>query len=194
VKWLRDINIRADILIAVCALVISALATGASWWQSRVVADQLSAEVWPYVSMISHRSKDEVQFSLSNDGLGPAIIESFVIAVDGKPQRNVVDAVVAAVGRPHHPKGSSLDYAATDVTRGRVLRVGASLDVVDIKNAEYGAAFLALNDRRLDIRICYCSIDGECFFKENSEESPRRVAGCPPVAGQLGEPPTNARL
>jgi hypothetical protein len=42
---------RLDLVIAICALIVSALATTASWWQSRIVAQQLSSQVWPYLSV-----------------------------------------------------------------------------------------------------------------------------------------------
>ncbi len=51
-------GVRFDLAIAVCALLISTIAAGASWWQARVMQaqthvleEQLGAQVWPYVSV-----------------------------------------------------------------------------------------------------------------------------------------------
>ena len=75
---------RIDILIAVCALLMSTLATAASWWQSRVVATQLSSQVWPYVAIATTTGPNGLELTVSNDGLGPAVIRSLQLAVDGK--------------------------------------------------------------------------------------------------------------
>jgi hypothetical protein len=37
--------IRSGLIIAVCALAVSALATTANWWQTRVIAQQLGAQI-----------------------------------------------------------------------------------------------------------------------------------------------------
>src|ERR1700761_4561185 len=87
--------VRLDLVIAVCALLISTLAASASWWQARVMQaqtavlqEQLGAQVWPYVSVNEGFANNQVQLSLSNDGLGPAILDSVQATVDGVPKSN----------------------------------------------------------------------------------------------------------
>ena len=65
-------GVRLDLTIAVCALLISTLAAGASWWQARVLQaqtrvleDQLGAQVWPYVSVSEGINNDTVAISVA---------------------------------------------------------------------------------------------------------------------------------
>jgi hypothetical protein len=51
---------RIDLIIALCALVVSSLATAAAVWQSHVVAQQLSSQVWPYVAFQTTYEKNAV--------------------------------------------------------------------------------------------------------------------------------------
>ena len=97
---------RLDLAIAVCALLISTLAAGASWWQARVLQAQtkvlqaqLGAQVWPYVSVSEGLDKNTVLVTLSNDGLGPAILRSFSATVDGVEQSSFIGILHAMLGR-----------------------------------------------------------------------------------------------
>ena len=98
-------GVRIDLVIALCALLISTLAAGASWWQARVLQtqtrvlqDQLGAQVWPYVSVTEGFRNDKAQISLSNDGLGPAILVSADATVDGVAKSNFIDILHAILG------------------------------------------------------------------------------------------------
>ncbi len=177
--------VRLDLVIAVCALLVSGLATGASWWQSRVVAQQLQAQVWPYLTITGTLSNDEVSYTLSNDGLGPAVIRSAVLTVDGKPQQTMVDAMHALIGRMG-PRAHALSMAAPDA--GTVIRVGGSVTMFHLTSPVL-APMLARQTGRVALRVCYCSIVGTCWLKQSQQSDPRVVASCPDVgADQLREP------
>jgi hypothetical protein len=85
-------SLRVDVVIAVCALLISTLACMASIFQTRVIADQLSATVWPYVDVTTNivMSPRDTGWSvtIANDGLGPAVLRSVLLTVDGKPMKS----------------------------------------------------------------------------------------------------------
>jgi hypothetical protein len=70
--------LRIDLLIAICALLISALTAAASLYQTRVIANQLSSSVWPYLGIAMSREPDtgHLSFAIANDGLGPAIVRT----------------------------------------------------------------------------------------------------------------------
>lgn len=178
--------VRLDLVIAVCALLVSTLATGASWWQTHVVAQQLQAQVWPYVTVTGKLSENEVSYALSNDGLGPAVIRSVVLTVDGKPQRNLVDAMHALVGRLGN-QAHGLTIAAPSA--GSVIRAGETVTMFHLTSPVL-APRLARQTRRVAMRVCYCSIVGGCWLKESQQSDPRPIASCPDArAQQLHEPP-----
>lgn len=167
-------RVRADLIIAVCALLISTLATAASWWQSRVVATQLSSQVWPYVSIASTIGPDGLEIDVANDGLGPAIVRSVVLSVDAKPYADLSSAVRALGGASApRPQGT---FASLEP--GSVLRAGATLTFIKIRNLAL-VRLLASHTQRVDLRLCYCSILGDCWTRAAKHPDPQRVASCP---------------
>lgn len=118
-------GLRFDLVIAICALLISTLAAGAAWWQARVVAaqtrvlqEQLGAQVWPYVNTSAGFTVDTVQVDITNDGLGPAILRSVVASINGVSEPNFTAIMGALLGpnllarKPHGEKfGFGMDTA-----------------------------------------------------------------------------------
>jgi hypothetical protein len=177
-------GLRIDLIIALCALVVSSFATAASLWQSRVVADQLSSQVWPYLSISNTYDETYMKLDVVNNGLGPAIVRSTEVLVDGKPYANPLMAAKIILGHPpHHLRmGASM----SDISPGSVIRSGDSVQVVRLDSA-WAAKRFALNASRVDLRLCYCSLLGKCWFvSANQTGGPQPVADCPSVgANQL---------
>src|SRR5579884_1412004 len=77
--------LRFDTIVAACALLMSAITAGAMVYQTRVLQDEFSATVWPYLAVSDYYGKDSFAIRLVNEGVGPALIRSAQIFVDGKP-------------------------------------------------------------------------------------------------------------
>ncbi|MBV8298459.1 MAG: hypothetical protein JO083_02700 [Candidatus Eremiobacteraeota bacterium] len=165
---------RLDVLIAVCALLISSLAAAASWWQSRIVATQLSSQVWPYVSISQTIGPKALEVDVSNDGVGPAIMRSVVLTVDGKPHATFVEAMhsLLPAGPPAHGSFSSIGI-------GSVIKVGGSVTLLRVENLPFIRALLPQSNR-IDLRLCYCSILGDCWSRGmRGDTEPVRTRACP---------------
>src|SRR3954463_6873142 len=67
-------------LVGVCALCLS----GYTAYMQR---QQVRAAVWPILEFDSSNAPD-IHFTLSNKGVGPAIIKDVIVRVDGQPMRN----------------------------------------------------------------------------------------------------------
>jgi hypothetical protein len=164
---------RIDLAIAICALLVSTLATGATWWQSRVVQQQLSAQVWPYVSIDTTTASDSVRLALVNYGLGPALVRDAVLTVDGRPQHDMPAGVVRLLGdlpslRARTPRGKST-FRLSSIGRGSVIRPGEDRTVLEVSgNAAVAQRFIGAQ-RRFNLRICYCSILEQCWRIEFTE-------------------------
>ena len=173
---------RLDLVIATCALIVSSLATTASWWQSRVVAQQLSSQVWPYVSVTANADPSSVALIISNEGLGPARLRSVVLSLDGKPHRKLTEILdVIAPAKKRKLRGQF-----TNVGPGTVIRVGGTVTLFRIADRSIIAA-LVRNYARLDVAVCYCPIiPGDCWLVRkqdtdtgNGNGDPQVVAECP---------------
>jgi hypothetical protein len=171
---------RLDLVIAICALFVSSLATAASWWQSRIVATQLSSQVWPYLSVQTTYDGSSVALTVSNEGLGPARVRSIVLSLDGKPHQTltgVLDAIAPA-------KRRNLRGQFSDVAPGSVIRVGGTVTLFRIGDRTVTGALLR-NYKRLDLAVCYCPIiPGDCWLvrrggSDMGAADPQTVAECP---------------
>jgi hypothetical protein len=181
--------IRLDLVIAVCALLISSLATAASWWQSHVVAQQLSAQVWPYLSFATTYDPGYVQVELVNDGLGPAIVRSSVLSIDGKPSPNAF-AAFRQIFRP--PSHGRMSVQLSGLSPGSVVRASSATRIFRIGAPWAARQFAAAaNSGRVDFRACYCSRLGNCWTVSSRQQTddPQPVAACaPPGAAQFRVP------
>ena len=175
---------RLDLVIAICALFVSSLATAASWWQSRVVAQQLSSQVWPYLSVQTSYDSSSVALTIANEGLGPARVRSIVLSLDGTPRQTLTDVLdVIAPAKRRNLRGQF-----TDVAPGSVIRVGGTVTLFRIGDRAVMTALLR-NYKRLDLAVCYCPIiPGECWIVQKrggdvGDGDPATVAECPDKRG-----------
>jgi len=181
-------GIRLDLVIAVCALLVSSLATAASWWQTRVIQQQLSAQVWPYVSAAVSMNDDVVQITLENDGLGPAVLRNASISIDGKMMPSYVDLLHAILG-PHMlrrvPKGEKVSLTISASSPGSVLRVSDPVVVFSLRSKHFAAPFLR-GLARGTTRVCYCAIVPDtCWNSDSTKHDPQPVPSCPEITGDL---------
>ncbi len=189
-------GIRMDLLIAVCALLISSLAMAATWLQSRetarqtqVLEEQLSAQVWPYVGVTEKIDGDTARFSLENDGLGPAVLRSLTLAVDGKPKSNFIDLTHTILGfklRERVPRGEGMGFDVNNGEPGSVIRPGDSTELFALTSKTFAPPLLYAY-KRIDIVTCYCAIvPGTCWRKDTStNDAPQRIAACPQIPGDV---------
>ena len=182
-------GIRADLIIALSALLVSSLAMAATWWQTRVIQQQLSAQVWPYIATPGSLSTTNVQIKIENDGLGPAILRSEVVTVDGKPMGNFIDVLhallgphIAARSGPHTPISLSMSASLP----GEVLRPGQADTLVSFTSKKF-VPQLARAFGRIAIRTCYCAIlPGTCWLKDSrSVRDPEPVSACREIPDDL---------
>ena len=183
-------GVRFELVIAVCALLISTLATVASWWQTqaawqqtRIIDEQLSAQVWPYVGFsIGIAKADTDEFTIENDGLGPAVVRSVAVLVDGKERSSFVDMLHTVLGPNivrRKARGESIGLTENSSGPGFVLRPGDSQKMLAFRSKTF-AKQLILAYRRIDIRTCYCAIvPGRCWQMDTAGNSdPQPISAC----------------
>jgi len=174
---------RYDALIAtfvgVCALCVS----GYTAYMQR---QQVRAVVWPILEFDSNNGP--VQFTLSNKGVGPAIIKHVIVRIDDRPVRNWGEAVDKLLG-PQEPH-----YAEIDMN-GRVLSAGERLDIFTAHDAnnnplnfdKSNPLWVKLNTERLrvSVEVCYSSTLGECWTLRaggKMRSTTTRIHRCPTVS------------
>lgn len=169
-----------DALAAVLAALIGFLALLVSGYTAYVQRQQVRAQVWPYLLTANYDTESAVK--LLNKGVGPAIVRSMRVWVDGKPQATW-RAVAAALGVE---KTVAL---RTSTISDNVVSGGEVVPMLVFSDYEAYRRFRNESARRVDLEICYCSTLGDCWLyggREKAKALQASVDRCPvPAASEL---------
>jgi hypothetical protein len=175
--------LRVEILIALPTLVISFALAYFSFVQADASRKMQRTETWPYVSYGTGNSspdgKNEISFSLSNDGVGPARLKELEFVYRGKPMADPLEFIrdcCAAAARA----AKTLSFA-TDQVDG-VIRPGEKRSFLRLTETKDNAELWdRLNAERwkVAVRTCYCSIFDDCWVFDSQKGEPREVQACP---------------
>lgn len=175
---MKERTLQFDSIIAVSALLISCLAVVTSVYQTwvfrdqtRVIHDQYAATIWPYININDTTNvkgtgptakASLIEVSLTNNGLGPALIRDAQLFVDERPvsEWNDLRDLLAHVQQRTGGKVTHAQMAAIDASM--TIRPGDSREVfsVSLSPGVPVQQFLGHNAR---IDLCYCSLNGQCW-------------------------------
>ncbi len=153
-------------LIAVAAL---ATAVYTAW----ITRQQQKMSVWPYIMQANSDSGGVYNRLVRNAGLGPALVRSFELRLDGRPARDWGD-VARRAGWQTPLRGSM----SSDLGAGKVLMPGQTISLVTIPDSADWHRFRRTVVPRLRTIVCYCSLYGDCWRDDSEATEPRR-ATCP---------------
>jgi len=148
----------------VVATFIALLAVCVAGYTAYMQRQQVRAAVWPILEFDSSNGPD-IHFTLSNKGVGPAIIRHVIVRIDDQPAKNWNEVLDKLLGPGRHR------YSESDMN-GHVLAPNESMTVFTPNDVEGNALtdrsnplWVAMNkDRgRLSVEICYSSTLGECW-------------------------------
>jgi hypothetical protein len=174
-------RLRFDLLIAVSALLISTVAALASVYQTHVIGQQLSATVWPYLSVDRTFSPQAVTLSITNFGLGPALVRSARIDLNGKPVRSWEDVLAEYTRVAHrmHVKGVT-KISDANLDGSVVLSPGVTRRLLDVRTTAGTIHAVRAVAGSVSLTICYCSLLGQCWQISSNESGwPAPRSSCP---------------
>ena len=146
------------------ATFIALLAVSVAGYTAYMQRQQVRAAVWPILEFDSSNGPD-IHFSLSNKGVGPAIIRHVIVKVDGKPVKNWNEVLDKFVGPGKHR------FSESDMN-GHVLAPNETMTIFTPHDPEgnpltdrSNPLWVELNkDRaRISVEICYSSTLGESW-------------------------------
>ncbi len=156
---------------AVIASLVGFLALAVSAYTAYIQRQQTRAQVWPRL-LVGARPADRV-IAIYDKGMGPAIVRSVQVYVDGKPQPDW-DHVIAAqnLGLSERPKFSTIGSV--------VISPGEELHLIKFANdGDFAKAVF----KTPELRICYCSVLDDCWVMDEREKTPallfQEVKSCP---------------
>ncbi len=178
---MNERRLRFDLLIAVSALLISTIAALASVYQTRVINQQLSATVWPYLSFDRTFSPASVTLSITNFGIGPALVRSAQIDLGGKPVASWDDviAVYARIAHQMHVHGQ-LRISDSNLDGSVVLSPGVTRRLIDVRASGSTIHAVRRLSGEISLTVCYCSLLGQCWQADSGQNGwPTQRSSCP---------------
>jgi hypothetical protein len=151
-----------DGVAAIIAAFVGLLALCVSGYTAFLQKQQVRAQVWPYLEPGMSSSKREVV--LFNKGVGPAIIHSVQLRVDGKPQHNWSETFSAlGIKYEHHIPYSTIN--------GVVIPGNDKIEQLAFPTAEDFNLY-SHQVQRVNLKICYCSSLGDCWQYDDAIANP----------------------
>lgn len=162
-----------DRITAISAVFIGMVAVVVSAYTAVLQRDQTRAQVWPRLLMYNAGTLGE--FRIANKGVGPAVIRSVRVEVDGKPASDWSQALTRLqLQDPDH---------VYSTLSGLVLSAGDDVAYLKPSSPEDFARIREHAGKRMGIKVCYCSVLNECWTTQTYRTSPddvqREVARCP---------------
>lgn len=185
-------SLKFETIGSISAIVIGACALFVALEQARVMRAQQHAIVWPVLDPEFAIQRDAesptLELVLFNAGVGPALVKSVSIGIDGAHADSWSD-VEASLFRS--PPDGDMQLRGEDV-EGSVLAPGERIRIARLiwpKSEATDAAFASLVTRytsadapALFIDACYCSVFRRCWRTGETGHS-ERVKACPAPTG-----------
>jgi hypothetical protein len=147
--WYRE----PETFIAIAALIVSVSAMVVGIYEAALQRAHDRAEVWPHVELDTFTNPQGATVTLDNGGLGPAIIKSVVVTVDGKRHRDWPDVLQALLGAvpAAYSYRTVVDHA---------LRAGEQVTILALEKKDLPPQFWPTVER-VSVTVCYASVFGD---------------------------------
>ncbi len=185
-RWLDIVLGLSAMFVSVVSLVVAVEHGRTMERMADANTRMVDANSWPFVQFDSHnvdeKGNQDVRLVLTNDGIGPARIETFELWWSGKPMASAGALLRACcLTTPAETEEAKISSMSFGIAAPRILRAGQHEDFYDMLlgpgNKEL---FAKLNAERFKIttRVCYCSVFDQCWvqvygvelFSEGSKE------------------------
>lgn len=143
-----------DGVAAIIAALVGLLALCVSGYTAYIQRQQVRAQVWPYLEVSNFDS--EHALAVLNKGVGPAIVRSAQVWVDGKAQPDWKHVLNALDIPPRSFQDSTVN--------GTVLSAGERVAMIKILDEVVYQRFRDAAKTRLGMQLCFCSTLGECWL------------------------------
>lgn len=180
-RYLPFITI-AHFLIGLPALIASLALAYFAFVQADATQKMQTGGVMPFVTFGTSNGDEEgnqdIALSLTNNGVGPAILGPIEIRYNGKPITTPLD-LLRKCCTESEPRGLRF---STSPSTGIAVRPGETVEFVSLPRTPASeAVWQSLNKERwkLKVRACYCSIYNDCWITEGMQGLPRPVNKCP---------------
>jgi hypothetical protein len=166
-----NVSVVVGTLVGLLALMVSS-------YTAVIQRQQVRAQVWPY--LLASNDDPEQAIEVLNKGVGPALVRSVQVWIDGRPQRSW-DAALQTLGIPPHGYQNS-------TLNENVLSAGEQITWIRIAERSTYLRFRDAYRTRIGMAVCFCSTLGDCWVYSRrtpgNRPEQKQVGQCPVVASQ----------
>ncbi len=177
-QWVTSLSSITALTFSFLALALGAYQARLMNAQTQLMQSQSRASVWPYLSIgYSINDQGEKQgytWEISNDGVGPARIQSVVMSVDDNPAHSWKDVFRAIFGNV--PVDATYSQIFGRVVAPNTNR-DTTIEALHLTNLAQAKVFYA-QQNRLKMEICYCSVYDECWVARQQDPEVRSIDHC----------------
>ncbi|MCP3907446.1 MAG: hypothetical protein GY712_05450 [Oceanicoccus sp.] len=161
---ISEILSKPEIIVAVCALFVSVISIviGALALRNQKIHNQKS--VRPICSITYKNYLSEIVITVSNDGVGPMLVDALELIKNGKVYRRLKDLI-----SPSFPSGGEYTYKWVNFIQQRTIPVGGHIEIFCFHKTEGQTDFESVRDKvrkaltEVTISIKYSDIYGKDF-------------------------------
>ncbi|MBO9697709.1 MAG: hypothetical protein J7499_16060 [Sphingopyxis sp.] len=172
----------AHFLIGLPALIASLALAYFAFVQADATQKMQTGGVMPFVTFgTSNGDKDgnqDIALTLTNNGVGPAILGPMEIRYEGKPMATPIELLrTCCTGTD----ARALTFSTSPST-GIAARPGETIEFVSFPRTPASEKVWQTFNRerwKLKVRACYCSIFNDCWITEGMQGLPKAVNKCP---------------
>ena len=182
-------NERLNLLLALCAIVISAASFYATYLQASAAERQVKAATWPWLEVISgnfnvQEKVAEITLEITNSGSGPAIIKYVQYFHNDQSYVDIYSLIkdccfdVYAYEKQllelqeKSPKINFFEqfgWLFTSESQNRLLAAGTSISLLNFKRTSFNDTQWQTVDKqrfKISTSICYCSLLEQCYISD----------------------------
>lgn len=150
-------------ILSIIAIVISLSALGVSVFEVTSLKDQQKASVWPYLEVSSSYSGEGFEVTVTNKGIGPALLGDVVLTHEGEniTSTDELDAlIVESIGAE---RAFSYDTYRARNASNSVLAPGEEVVLFGVPWTTDTRAFIEVVGQSTTANGCYCSVYDDCW-------------------------------
>jgi hypothetical protein len=163
---------RTDRILAICAIISAFAAVAIAVYETRITRTHQKASVWPSLLQYNTAMDGIYTREVENRGLGPALVRTFQVSVDGAPVASWNQAIEALTGEIPG------NFIYGGLGEGHILLPGRPYRLLILDWELLGQhVHREVNRGRLTTEICYCSLYDDCWVAGSG--LPVTVSRCP---------------
>jgi len=177
-----------DLALALSALVLSITSIIIAIENDHAMKNLVTANSWPYLEM-GHGNAMEgssvIHFNVRNNGVGPALIEKFIVTYAGRPVSGTRELLSRCCNIQSADLTKNLGISVDQVSN-RVLSARESITFLQFPKRDTNDdpwRKLDASRFKVDMSACYSSVLGEHWVTSSSGVKPRSVDSCDQLQG-----------